>query len=685
MPTRELAIQVAEAVHRYGRELGARVLAVYGGAPIARQISALRNGVDIVVATPGRAIDHISRGTADFGQLSTIVLDEADEMLDMGFAEDIEAIMAAVPQERQTVLFSATLPKRIDGLVRQYLRDPVRIQIAREQAGTENAKVRQVAYLVPRQHKANALGRLLDIESPTATVIFCRTRDEVDTLGETLAARGYRAEALHGGMTQDQRDRVMAKIRNQTSEVLVATDVAARGLDIDHLTHVVNYDLPSAADAYVHRIGRVGRAGREGTAITLVEPRQHRLLKSIEKVTKSRIAVETLPTVADLRARRLDMTRAALAQTLQDAEFEQYRVVVDTLTDDYDLVEIAMAAVQLAHESMVGGPDEDIPDSRPFEAPREPADRPDGPSRPSKPRSNDGGPTTRIFVSLGHAAKVRPPGSRRRHRERVQPVGPPDRGHRDHPQVLDRRGAHPGRGRGDRRAAGHDDQGPQGARRAVQAAGRPSEREALEEVAPMALRPALSALPAYVPGRTVAGAIKLASNEVPYPPLPSVIDAIAAAAAGMNRYPDTFSAELSAALAAKFGVDVARVRVGCGSVSLCTQLVQAVADADDEVMYAWRSFEAYPIITAVSAASSVQVPLTDGFVHDLDAMAERITGKTRLVFVCNPNNPTGTTVDRDALVRFLRAVPADVVVAFGRGLPRVRPRRFGAGRADPAR
>ncbi|WP_304050514.1 DEAD/DEAH box helicase [Jatrophihabitans endophyticus] len=412
VPTRELAIQVAEAVHRYGRELGARVLAVYGGAPIARQITALRNGVDVVVATPGRAIDHISRGTVDFTGLTTIVLDEADEMLDMGFAEDIEAIMDAVPAERQTVLFSATLPKRIDGLVRQYLRDPVRIRIQREPSSADNARVRQVAYLVPRQHKANALGRLLDIESPTATVIFCRTRDEVDTLGETLAARGYRAEALHGGMTQDQRDRVMAKIRNQTSEVLVATDVAARGLDIDHLTHVVNYDLPSAADAYVHRIGRVGRAGREGTAITLVEPRQHRLLKTIEKVTKSKIAVETLPTVADLRARRLELTRAALAQTLQDGEFEQYRVVVDTLTDDYDLVEIAMAAVQLAHESSGGAPDEDIPDPRPFEryseAPRDPAPRSDGASRPAKgPRANSG-PTTRIFVSLGHAAKIRP-------------------------------------------------------------------------------------------------------------------------------------------------------------------------------------------------------------------------------------------------------------------------------------
>ncbi|WP_375498118.1 DEAD/DEAH box helicase [uncultured Jatrophihabitans sp.] len=403
VPTRELAIQVAEAIHRYGRQLGARVLAVYGGQPITRQIRALEHGVDVVVATPGRAIDHISRRTVDFGQLRTVVLDEADEMLDMGFAEDIEAIMEAVPSERQTVLFSATLPKRIDGLVRRYLTDPVRVLIRTEQSSTETALVRQVAYLVPRQHKANALGRLLDIESATAAVIFCRTREEVDSLGETLAARGYRADALHGGMTQDQRDRVMTKVRNRTTEVLVATDVAARGLDIDHLTHVVNYDLPNAPDSYVHRIGRVGRAGREGTAITLVEPRQHRLLKSIEKATKQKISVETLPTVADLRARRLELTRAALSDALRDADgLEQYRVVVDTLTDEHDLMEIALAAVKLAHES---GTDDDqdtidIPLVRPSSGDG------DGPhAAKSRPKS---GPTTTIFVSLGHAAKVRP-------------------------------------------------------------------------------------------------------------------------------------------------------------------------------------------------------------------------------------------------------------------------------------
>ena len=405
VPTRELAIQVAEAVHRYGRELGARVLAIYGGQPIGRQIRTLESGVDVVVATPGRVLDHLSRKTLSLDSLSIVVLDEADEMLDMGFAEDIEAILSAVPVERQTVLFSATVPARINGLVKQFLRDPVKVKIHRENAGDEAKRVRQVAYLVPRAHKASALGRLLDVESPAATVVFCRTREEVDSLGETLTARGYRAEALHGGMTQDQRDRVMQRVRNRSAELLVATDVAARGLDIDHLTHVVNYDLPSAPDSYVHRIGRVGRAGREGVAITLVEPRQHRLLKTIEKATKQRIAVQTLPTVADLRARRLELTRAALHEALQDGEAEEYRVVVDTLTDDFDLMQIALAAVKLVHENDAVDDDAEIP----AVLARPDRDRDDTAGAKKKPkRKADLGDVTRIFVGLGHAAKVRP-------------------------------------------------------------------------------------------------------------------------------------------------------------------------------------------------------------------------------------------------------------------------------------
>jgi ATP-dependent RNA helicase DeaD len=403
VPTRELAMQVSEAVHRYGRELGVRVLPIYGGSPIFRQIKTLEAGVDIVVATPGRAIDHLSRKTLDLDGLQVVVLDEADEMLDMGFAEDIEAILNEVPADRQTVLFSATMPARLNGIVQQHLKNPVRVKIRRESSSAETALVRQSAYLVPRQHKPNALGRILDVEAPTAAIIFCRTREEVDTLSESLTGRGYRAEALHGGMSQEQRDRVMSRVRNQTADLLVATDVAARGLDIDHLTHVVNYDVPSAPESYVHRIGRVGRAGREGVAITLVEPRQHRLLKTIEKTTKQTISVEKLPTVADLRARRLELTRSALAEQLQDADYEQYRVIVETLTDDYDLMEVALAAVKLAHEAS-GGADDDHDEIPEASAPK----HDDSPRKNERPPKRNTGPTARIFVSLGHAAKIRP-------------------------------------------------------------------------------------------------------------------------------------------------------------------------------------------------------------------------------------------------------------------------------------
>jgi ATP-dependent RNA helicase DeaD len=372
VPTRELAVQVSEAIHRYGRELGTRVLPIYGGQPIVRQLRALERGVDVVAATPGRALDHIARRTLRLESLDVVVLDEADEMFDMGFAEDIEAILQETPEGRQTVLFSATMPPRIDGMARRHLRDPVRIQIGREAAaGGEAPLVRQSAYVVQRSHKPAALGRVLDVEAPGAALVFCRTREEVDQLTETLNGRGYRAEALHGGMSQEQRDRVMGRLRGGTADLLVATDVAARGLDVEHLTHVVNYNVPSAPDAYVHRIGRVGRAGREGVAITLAEPREHRMLKTIERVTKQRIAVEKVPTVADLRTRRLELTRAALHESLLEDDLEQFRVVVETLTDEFDVMEVALAAVKLAHEASGAAADEDeIPEVAPRPEPR---------------------------------------------------------------------------------------------------------------------------------------------------------------------------------------------------------------------------------------------------------------------------------------------------------------------------
>ncbi|HEY0937195.1 MAG TPA: DEAD/DEAH box helicase [Trebonia sp.] len=414
VPTRELAMQVSEAMHRYGHEMGARVLPIYGGQPIGRQLRALERGVDVVVATPGRALDHITRGTLKLGSLQVVVLDEADEMLDMGFAEDIESILGHTPEDRQTALFSATMPPRISGLVRRYLRDPVRVELGREaSASPDDLLVRQTAYIVPRGHKPAALGRVLDLEAPAAAVVFCRTRDEVDRLTETLNGRGYRAEALHGGMDQQQRDRVMGRLRSGSLDLLVATDVAARGLDVDQLTHVVNYDVPSAPELYVHRIGRVGRAGREGTAITLVEPREHRMLKTIQRATGRPITTEKLPTVADLRTRRLELTRATLRESLLDDDLDGFRAVIEPLSEEFDLFEVALAAVKLAHEA-TGNPqeEEELPEVEAHPAdddrgPRKAGGREGGGREQRRGRPSTEG-TTRLFVGTGRSSGVRP-------------------------------------------------------------------------------------------------------------------------------------------------------------------------------------------------------------------------------------------------------------------------------------
>jgi ATP-dependent RNA helicase DeaD len=409
VPTRELAMQVSEAVHRYGRGLGVRVVPIYGGQPINRQMQTLHRGVDVVVATPGRALDHISRKTLVLDGLQVVVLDEADEMLDMGFAEDIESILEATPDARQTVLFSATMPPRIDGIARRHLRTPVRIEIERTSASAgDTPLVAQRAYLVQRAHKPAALGRVLDIESPTAAIVFCRTREEVDSLTSTLNGRGYRAEALHGGMDQAQRERVMGRLRAGAADLLVATDVAARGLDLDQLSHVVNYDVPSSPDAYVHRIGRVGRAGREGVAITLAEPREHRMLKTIERVTRRKITIESLPTVADLRARRLELTRSALHESLVgDGDLESFSVVVESLAEEFDLMDIARAAVKLAHQA-TGAADDDA------DIPEPSTDVRDGPGKSASPRKGpklSGAPSagrTRLWIGAGRQARMRP-------------------------------------------------------------------------------------------------------------------------------------------------------------------------------------------------------------------------------------------------------------------------------------
>ncbi len=431
VPTRELAMQVAEAVHRYGKPMGVSALAVYGGSSMEMQVRALKRGVDVVIATPGRALDHIRRHTLQMTSLKTVVLDEADEMLDMGFAEDLEAILEATPKSRQTALFSATLPPRIASIAKRQLRDPVLVTIDREVVPDgEAARVRQVAYIVPRAHKMTALARVLDIEQPTSAIVFCRTRTEVDELSETLMARGLRADALHGGLSQDQRDRVMTKFRTKKTDLLIATDVAARGLDVKHVSHVVNFDVPADAESYVHRIGRTGRAGREGVAITLAEPREHRLLRNIERMTSQRIEIAQVPTVDDLRAHRLQLVRTTLRETIMEGGLDKFRGIVESLAGEFDVMDIAAAAVKLFDSNDVTD-EPDIPavqprtddrgsrgDSRGREGAREGAREGGRPSRGGEEEAPRGAKAAkrakpewsvaRLWVGAGRKLKMRP-------------------------------------------------------------------------------------------------------------------------------------------------------------------------------------------------------------------------------------------------------------------------------------
>jgi len=420
VPTRELAVQVSEAMFKYGSKLGVKVVPVFGGQPIGRQLQALDRGAHVVVATPGRALDHIGRGSLALDAIQTVILDEADEMLDMGFTDDIESILESTPDDRQTVLFSATMPKRIISIAKRYQRNPQRITIGRPDAEPGvKALVRQVVYVVQRAHKPSALGRILDIEAPKSALVFCRTRTEVDQLTVTMNGRGYRAEALHGGMDQAQRDRVMSRLRDGTAELLVATDVAARGLDIDTLTHVVNYDVPSAAESYVHRIGRVGRAGREGVAITLAEPRERRGLENIERLTKQKFDIAKVPTVADLRERQIEMTVGAIREALTSVDLEDFNTVLHALAGEDSDRNIALAAIKLVHESRGATIDElEIPDAsdrlrgKPNDGKKK-FDKNKGRNagekdRGSKGQKGGGAGTGFVHVSLGRKAGVRP-------------------------------------------------------------------------------------------------------------------------------------------------------------------------------------------------------------------------------------------------------------------------------------
>jgi ATP-dependent RNA helicase DeaD len=403
-PTRELAVQVAEAFHSYSKYHRTSVLPVYGGQPIDRQLRALERGVHVVVGTPGRILDHIRRNTLKLEQVRTLVLDEADEMLDMGFIEDIEAILQTTPPTRQTALFSATMPGQIVRLAQRYMHDPERISVQSEHMTVP--QVRQVYYEVGRRDKFEVLARILDFETPTSAIIFCRTKSDVDSLGERLIARAFPAETLHGDLSQMQRDRVMGRFRSSQVEILVATDVAARGLDIEHVSHVINYDIPLDPEIYVHRIGRTGRAGRAGVAITLVTPRERRLLRLIERVTGAPIQRMRLPTIADVVARRREAFKETLRETLGQGGLEPYMVLAEQLGEEYSPTDLAAAAFKLLlSEPQTEGEDklaEDSEDGSFEERRREPRGR---------RRERNFGPErgmARLYLNVGRDDGVRP-------------------------------------------------------------------------------------------------------------------------------------------------------------------------------------------------------------------------------------------------------------------------------------
>jgi ATP-dependent RNA helicase DeaD len=349
VPTRELAIQVAGALGDLGRPRRLVAFPVYGGQPYDRQLRALARGVQVVVGTPGRLLDHLARGTLLLDMVRTVVLDEADEMLDMGFVEDIERILAVLPAEHQTALFSATIPERVQRLAAQYLRAAKRVSV--EAGGAVAPLVRQAYYEARWTAKPDALARILEWERPDSAIVFVRTRHDADVVAEHVAGLGYSAQAIHGDIGQAQRERVLDSFRAGRTRLLIGTDVAGRGLDIPAVSHVINYDLPPDAEVYVHRIGRTGRAGQAGTALTLVTPRERRSLAMLERGIHRRLEERRLPTDADLASRRQAAFRDEVLQAVADGgELDTFRALVDDLAGSHDLATLAVAAFRMAAE-----------------------------------------------------------------------------------------------------------------------------------------------------------------------------------------------------------------------------------------------------------------------------------------------------------------------------------------------
>lgn len=404
-PTRELALQVAEAFRSYSRHLNARVLTVYGGAPYGPQIAQLKRGVEVVVGTPGRIIDLMEKGVLDIGLVRTVVLDEADEMLSMGFIEDMEKILAATSGERQTSLFSATMPAEIRRLADRYLRDPHYVAIKREQVTGET--IEQSYYLVNAADKVAALTRLFEMEEVTSALIFVRTRSSTADLANELTVRGFPAEALSGDLTQDARERTMARFRQKGIQVLVATDVAARGLDIDDISHVFNFDLPEDPEVYVHRIGRTGRAGKSGKAITLVTPGEKRRLGQIESFARQKITRSSVPTEEEIRNFREQRLVGQMLIWLRRGRYKQEREMIAKLMEEgHDLIEIAAAALKMARAGEKQRPIEpvsEVIESRSRE--RMPVSRG---SRESYGRGSHEEGMVRLSLNLGKKDGIRP-------------------------------------------------------------------------------------------------------------------------------------------------------------------------------------------------------------------------------------------------------------------------------------
>nr|WP_263326924.1 DEAD/DEAH box helicase [Neobacillus sp. Marseille-Q6967] len=362
-PTRELAIQVSEEINRLAKYMGITSLPIYGGQSIDRQIKALKKGPHIISGTPGRLLDHIKRKTLKLDRISVVVLDEADEMLDMGFLEDIERILKETPEEKQTLLFSATMPKPIQNLAEKFLKDPELVKMKAKEVTSPTVK--QIYYEVNERDKFDVLCRLLDVDNPELAVIFGRTKRRVDELSDALNKRGYLAEGLHGDLNQRQRDVVMNKFREGNIDILVATDVAARGIDVSGVTHVYNFDIPQDPESYVHRIGRTGRAGKTGLAITFATPRETGQIHSIEKASKGKIQRKSIPTVAEARESIQQAAVEKMIQLVEEEQYAQFKHAASELLDQYDSIALVSIALKLLSKEQ-----RDVPVQLTSETPR---------------------------------------------------------------------------------------------------------------------------------------------------------------------------------------------------------------------------------------------------------------------------------------------------------------------------